>query len=189
MNRHVRPPARMSIDEFVAFVDTRPDEEKWELLEGHAVMSPTPIAPHQRVLVNLTVFFETIRRASPRPWLVLPGLSVYVPEVPASVPQPDTLIVGDVENEGWYTEGPLVVFEVLSPSTRKRDLTIKRDIYGRMPTIGDYVLIAPKKVEVTHFARSTAWEPVIVKEPSASITLASVGLALPLSEIYFGFDV
>ena len=44
MNRHVRAPKLMNFDEFVAFVDGRPDEEKWELLEGHAVMSPTPVA-------------------------------------------------------------------------------------------------------------------------------------------------
>ena len=46
MNQHIRLPARMSFEEFAAFVDTRPDEEKWELLEGHAVMSPTPIIAH-----------------------------------------------------------------------------------------------------------------------------------------------
>ena len=67
MNRHVRPPKLMSFDEFVAFVDKRPDEEKWELLEGHAVMSPTPVDPHQIVLKNLTIFFGLI--VAPRPGL------------------------------------------------------------------------------------------------------------------------
>lgn len=33
---------RLTIDEFLAFYETRPDGEKWELIEGVARMSPTP---------------------------------------------------------------------------------------------------------------------------------------------------
>jgi Uma2 family endonuclease len=190
MNRHVEPPARtMTFDEFVAFVDTRPDEEKWELLEGHVVMSPTPIAPHQNIVKNLTLFFGLLERRKPQPWMVLPGLSVHVAEVPASVPQPDVLIVGDVANQGWFTSGPLVVFEILLPSTRKRDLTIKREIYGRMPTIVDYVIIAPKKVEVSHCTKAGGWQPRTVRDRGASLALEGIGIELPLAEIYFDLAV
>jgi Uma2 family endonuclease len=101
------------------------------------------------------------------------------------VPQPDVLIVSDVGNDGWYTQGPLVVFEILSPSTRKRDLTIKRDIYQRMPTIEDYVIIAPRTLEVTHLARAAGWQPAIVRSLDDRIALPSIGVDLPLSEIYF----
>jgi Uma2 family endonuclease len=189
MNQHIRLPARMGFEEFAAFVDTRPDEEKWELLEGHAVMSPTPIAPHQRVVKNLTVFFAFLEREAPRPWLVLPGLSVRVAELPASVPQPDVLIVPNDGNEQWYSDGPLAVFEVLSPGTRRRDLGIKCDIYRRMPTIQDYLVIAPKKREVTQFCRAQDWEPVRYVAKGDVIPLASVGLDLPLSAIYHDMAV
>jgi hypothetical protein len=69
----------MSFDEFVAFVDTRPDEEKWELLEGHVVMSPSPASPHQRIVVNLAYFFERHRRQANPAWIVLPTFRCMSP--------------------------------------------------------------------------------------------------------------
>jgi Uma2 family endonuclease len=116
----------------------------------------------------------------------LPGLSVHVPEVPASVPQPDVLIVRDTDNEGWFTAEPIVVFEILSPSTRRRDLTLKRDIYGRMATVGDYVIIAPKKREVTVYSKRAAWAPVVLRQADDVVPLPDLGLALPLASIYHG---
>jgi Uma2 family endonuclease len=152
-------------------------------------MSPTPIAPHQRVVLNLSYFFEHRRRGERPSWLVLPGLSVHVPELPLSVPQPDVLIVPNDGNEGWYSDGPLAVFEVLSPGTRRRDLGIKCDIYRRMPTIQDYLVIAPKRREVTQYCRAQDWEPVRYVDADNIIPLASLGLALPLSAIYHDMAV
>ena len=100
------------------------------------------------------------------------------------MPQPDVLIVPNVWNEGWYTDGPLAVFEVLSPSTRRRDLTVKRDIYRRMPTILDYVVIAPKKREVLLHSRRTDWAPVAFTDADAGVPLDALGFDLPLAEIY-----
>lgn len=39
------PEDQMTIEEFLAFTDTRPDEERWELIEGEPVMSPSPVWP------------------------------------------------------------------------------------------------------------------------------------------------
>ena len=32
----------MRVEEFYAFTDTRPDEEKWELIDGEPLLNPTP---------------------------------------------------------------------------------------------------------------------------------------------------
>jgi hypothetical protein len=37
------PEEQMTIEEFLAFSDTRPEEERWELIEGVAIMNPAPI--------------------------------------------------------------------------------------------------------------------------------------------------
>ena len=39
----------MDVDEFMAFLETRPDEEHWELIEGVAVMMAPPTYAHQRI--------------------------------------------------------------------------------------------------------------------------------------------
>ena len=47
------PEQQMTIEEFLAFTDTRPEEERWELIEGVAVLNPSPIDYHQIVVTNI----------------------------------------------------------------------------------------------------------------------------------------
>ena len=44
------PEQQMTIEEFLAFTDTRPEEERWELIEGVPVLNPSPIDHHQIVV-------------------------------------------------------------------------------------------------------------------------------------------
>ena len=41
------PEDQLTIEEFLAFTDTRPDGERWELIEGVAIMNPSPVEFHQ----------------------------------------------------------------------------------------------------------------------------------------------
>jgi Uma2 family endonuclease len=55
----VNAPARprsgtMDIDEFMAFLETRPKEERWHLIEGIAVMMAPPSVAHQRIASNIS---------------------------------------------------------------------------------------------------------------------------------------
>ena len=43
----------MDVDEFMAFLETRPDEEHWDLIEGVAVMMAPPSYAHQRIVSTL----------------------------------------------------------------------------------------------------------------------------------------
>src|SRR3977135_302701 len=43
----------MDVDEFMAFLEARPDGEHWDLIEGVAVMMATPNYAHQRIVSNL----------------------------------------------------------------------------------------------------------------------------------------
>ena len=64
----------MRVEEFYAFTDTRPDEEKWELIDGEPLLNPTPSYLHQKIVRNLIVLLgeagpPVARRlgGSPRP--------------------------------------------------------------------------------------------------------------------------
>ena len=45
----------MTVEDFFAFTDARPDEEKWELIDGEPVLNATPSYVHQRIVGNITV--------------------------------------------------------------------------------------------------------------------------------------
>lgn len=81
---------------------------------------------------------------------------------------------------------PQVIFEVLSPSTEGFDRGDKFARYQRLESLTDYVLVDSEQMRVEHFARQKTGIWVYSEYPAAgdTIYLASVGVELPLSEIY-----
>ncbi len=65
-----RLPRKLTLDTFLAFYATRPDEEQWQLVDGIAILMTPPFLTHQRVAGNLqrllNAAFETTRRTSTR---------------------------------------------------------------------------------------------------------------------------
>ena len=68
----------MTIEEFLAFTDSRPEEERWELIEGVPVLNPSPIDYHQIVVTNVVDYSGKQGRHNP-PWLPLIGTGTRVP--------------------------------------------------------------------------------------------------------------
>jgi Uma2 family endonuclease len=107
-------------------LDLPDDGLQYELADGVLLVTPAPKPRHQRVIGNLFVLLREHAR---------PELEVFVapldfqPTRQRSL-QPDLLVVRreDVGEEG-ITVPPLLAVEVLSPSTRAKDLILKRALY------------------------------------------------------------
>ncbi|QPK64908.1 Uma2 family endonuclease [Methylomonas sp. LL1] len=71
---------------------------------------------------------------------------------------PDTMVVCDNSTKHeYYTETPVLIVEVLSKSTRRRDETLKRRLYQTIPTLQEYVLIEQDIVDVEVCRRNEGW--------------------------------
>jgi Uma2 family endonuclease len=175
----------MTVEEFYAFTDARPDEEKWELIDGEPVLNASPSPMHQWLVGNVLLALHN-RAGDSASWAALPGLGVRVSDV--NRPEPDVLVVpragGSVDQLGRDRSDLIVAFEVLSPSTEDRDLRWKRIAYGSLPSLTDYVVIAQDVTDVVVFSRDTDFAERRFKSLTESITLASLGISLPLAEIY-----
>jgi Uma2 family endonuclease len=176
----------MTVEEFYAFTDTRPDEEKWELIEGEPVLNASPSKLHQRIVKNLVVALAPFERKPGASWEILPGLGVRVTNT--SRPEPDVLIImknGSASDPFDRDDGDvLVAFEVLSPSTSDRDLRWKRTAYTSLASLTHYVVIAQDAVDVVVFARETEFNERRLRSMGESLSLAQLGVLLPLTEIY-----
>ncbi len=85
---------------------------------------------------------------------------------------------------------PVVVFEVLSPSTEKFDRTQKFDAYKKIERLRDYVLISLDFVRVEHFSRqSGGWLQRTFSRMEEEVELSSVDLRLLVAELYDELDV
>ena len=96
---------------------------------------------------------------------------------------PDVVVACNQDGESDFTESPRLIVEVLSESTRKFDKNLKRQIYQAIPTLEEYVLIEQDRVEIEISRKSTNWQPVFYFIDD-DITFESIGLTLPVLEIY-----
>ena len=108
------------------------DGKRYELLEGELIVSPAPTPKHQRAVGHTFRFLGRAEDAGYGQVYVAP---LYVVFDQDHVTEPDVLfirterlhIVGEADIRG----APDVVAEGLSPSTRRRDLRAKLQIYAR----------------------------------------------------------
>ncbi len=112
----------------LAYLDTTPDNGKrHEIIDGVLFITPAPSIHHQRALQNLML---TLGRACPRGPEVLPGPYDYRPTAVRSL-QPDLLVLSPDDTNPAYTEDPLLVVEIISPSTILIDRYLKRQVYWK----------------------------------------------------------
>jgi Uma2 family endonuclease len=178
------PEEQLTIEEFLAFTDTRPDEERWELIEGVPVMNPSPIDDHQTVVANIVTALMVHKRQTGASWLPMPGIGTRVPVSPRSLPQPDVLVKQAANTRSPVTDDALVLFEVLSRSNTKADRAWRRKVYASVPNCQHYVTVSLKTVDVVAYDRNTGWERRTLTGLRDSLDLPALALSIPLADIY-----
>lgn len=79
---------------------------------------------------------------------------------------------------------PRVIFEILSPSTEGYDRRGKFRRYKTLESFEDYVLVSTDEPSVEVFSRADGWTPKVYEGLEAVALIPSVGIELPLAEIY-----
>ena len=176
----------MTLDEFYAFTEARPDEEKWELIDGEPVLNAAPSDFHQLILGNLITALTSEGRRHDARWRAIPGIGAFVSRT--SRPEPDVMILPKPPERGAAprrdTADALVLFEIMSPSTAARDLKWKRIAYTSLPALMHYVVVAQDAMDVVVFAREGGFAERRYRSTDDVIAFAELGVLLPLSEIY-----
>jgi len=85
---------------------------------------------------------------------------------------------------------PVLLVEVLSPSTAEHDYNAKFAAYQAIETFRDYLLVAQDEPRITHYTRQPddRWVRQDTTALDASLTLASIGCAITMREIYEGIE-
>lgn len=83
---------------------------------------------------------------------------------------------------------PTVIFEVLSPSTKKYDETIKLNKYREIPSLQEYIMIDSQKIKVKVARRvpGPEWPIKEIDNRESILFIGTIGYHLPLQEIYKG---
>ena len=81
---------------------------------------------------------------------------------------------------------PVVIVQVLSPSTEKYDRGVKFQHYRTIDSLKDYILVDQDQVRIEHYSRETdnTWTLHDHEKLNDELKIASVGVSVPLSRIY-----
>ncbi len=174
---------KMTTDEFLAWADGR--EERWELLD----CAPTLMAP-ERAIHARTKFaaqrslFDAIARAGSPCEMFPDGMTVRIDA--ANAFEPDALVVcGRLPAaEAIEVANPVVVLEVLSPSTAANDHGRKLGGYFSIASVMHYLILDAERRVLIHHKRGQgdAIETRILSD--GVLRLDPPGLQVPVAEMF-----
>src|SRR6266568_391373 len=85
--------APIQVAEFLGFLKFRPDEERWQLVEGTAIMMNPPTLAHQVIAMNLSQLLIRALERKRLDLLVVNEAGVRVPRVADFLPRPDVVVI------------------------------------------------------------------------------------------------
>lgn len=178
------PKASHTVMDLIAMPEHE-EGERHELIDGELYVTPVPVVRHQRVSSNLIFHLETHVRSGGL-GLVLDNSAVRVDD--HSYVVPDAMFIlrerrRIISAEG-ISEAPDLVCEILSPSTRRRDLLTKRAFYERIG-VREYWIIDPDALEISVLALEDGRYVRLTTDPSGAIPSRVLPqLRLTLTELF-----
>ncbi|WP_428488988.1 Uma2 family endonuclease [Rhodopila sp.] len=148
-------PARMTSDEFVAWAMRQPEGHRFELVAGQVVAMAPERSAHALTKFHIARRLADAVDQSGLPCQVYPdGMAVTIDA--ATTYEPDALVrCGPIPPaDAIKLDDPVIVVEVLSPSTRARDAGAKLVDYFRLPSVHHYLIVRTEDRAIVHHARN-----------------------------------
>jgi Uma2 family endonuclease len=175
-------PDPLTVDEFLAI--SWPDGQRHELVEGHVVAMAPPMRAHHSLVTALS---HAIGRVLVDCCEVLTAAGVISPARAHTFYQADLLVTCEPPTPRQRTiHAPILIVEVLSPRTQALDRNRKLPDYRAMSSVQEIVLVDSEQMHVELYRRfeGTRWLSEILRDPGDLLHLDSVGLDLPLADLY-----
>ena len=187
MSQALAKQPRLSVAEFVEMIRPYPDEERWELLDGEPVLMAPQSERHQIVVSNLMARLRLL--AEKRGCRALPGLGLLNDEIDDYAPIPDVVIRCGPPVDGGYARDPILVAEVLSPSTMSNDRGRKLDFYRTIPSLRTILIVYQGEARIEAWQHEGAdWRWLVLKDFGAVLPLPELGGDLRLADVYEGLE-
>jgi Uma2 family endonuclease len=180
MNLAVRKP--MTLAEFLAWEERQ--EQRYEFDGSEPVAMAGGTATHADIQANITTALRSRLRGKPCKFY---GSDLKILVGGSSSRYPDGMVVcSPVAPTATAVRDPVVIFEVLSPSTAAKDRIVKAREYQATPSVQRYVMIEQERIGATVLVRAQdGWSALILKDDD-TLEMPEIGLAIPLAEFYEG---
>ena len=182
----------LTIEAFDRFVDAEASGAPFELIDGEIVMMTNPTEAHEQLVANIGAPLKlAMDRRGCRTYLGgmrvradddSKGRDKYIPDI--------VVRCGPRDDRRTYIVDPVVLVEVLSPSTMDNDRGPKLKFYKLRPSLRHIALVYPDQMRVEHYVRTgDVWRFVPLTKPSDRLALDAVGSEISLEAVYFDLEV
>jgi len=181
------PEKRWTVEEYLAF--ERASEERHEFINGQIYLMSGASRKHNLIVFNLALALGNQLRGK--------GCETYLNEMRVKIPStnnytyPDVTIVcgedAELEDDEFDTLlNPILIVEVLSPSTENYDRGKKFQSYRTLASLREYVLVSQDKQQIEHYIRQDdgQWLLSDTTDIDAIVTLPSINCTLKLADVY-----
>ncbi len=156
-------------------------EFKHEFIDGEVFAMAGASESHNLLSINMLSELRNKLRGTP--------CRTFIADMKVKVANdffyPDVMVVcQNSDDSDYYKQSPVIIVEVLSPSTRKFDKTAKRLKYQNIPTLEEYVLIDQTIAEIEVFRKKEHWQSFYYYLGDA-ITFESLGVTVLVEDIYY----
>jgi Uma2 family endonuclease len=182
----VRKDGKFSVEEFLALTESRPEEERWQLIDGVAMMMRPPTLVHQRIASNLAFELNAHLRGHKPELYAFQEVGLIVPEAELFRPEADVAVLDAMADYESYASKFYLVAEILSDSNTDKDIAVKRQRYLQHPDNLHFLLIEQKRVRVEMMARTNGWQPRVLDAPDARLELPEWRFSVPVADLYRG---
>ena len=172
-----------TLEEFLDW--ERRQDERYEYLDGFVTMMAGGSIRHTRIAESIKA---SLRQALRGRGCTILGSDAKVILARRSI-YPDVSVTCSavVDDRSDIVPDPMVVIEVVSPSSRDRDIRIKKLRAFQTPSVQHYAVVEQDVPFVDLFSRSgDTWANVPADGIGSAMDLTALGVSLPLAEIYDG---
>lgn len=178
---------KVTHEEFLKLTEN--SELRYELIDGEVYILAAPNYRHQITVTEILVKFSNWFKGKTCRAITSPfDVTLFKGEDDANVVQPDIVVICDaekVDEKGKYRGTPTLVVEVLSGSTRRKDMVKKTDLYMQSG-VREYWMVDPDKQSVYQYSfNEQDIQDYRVYTGDATIeSLSFTGLDIPLKELF-----
>jgi Uma2 family endonuclease len=181
MSMTTLPKQRMKVPEFLAWANEQLDSN-YELVDGEVVaMAPERL---RHILVKAAVYrvLDEAVKAAGLPCTVFPdGAGVVINDNTTRIPDASVQCGVKPNLESMVLEAPIIVVEVVSPSSERQDLGAKLVEYFSVPSIRHYLVVVPERRAVLHHMRNEDGRLFTYIGRNGDIVLDPPGIKVPVA--------
>lgn len=181
---------RLTVAEYLAREEKA--ERRSEFLDGQMYAMAGASREHNAIVRNLTA--ELHNRLRDGPCQVFVADQRVKVEATGFYAYPDLVIAGPATafaaDDPDALVNPVVLVEVTSDATWKRDRVTKLHHYKQIPSLREYVLAADNEPVIERFVRTAGgrWEQEDFVGLDATLSLEAVPAEVPMAEVYRGVE-